>query len=211
MRGALVVLLLLVRPAAAQNVPPAAAPSTCDPAEAASLRAHLEHEQHSAKRWNVVWGAIYGGLAVASFGVAIADPFPDQTPGFYVGGTKSAIGALSRVITPLRIPVPPIDADVCTDIANLHKAVKTAARHERGNFYLNHFGAIFLNGAGGMILWHYSDGKKALINAVTGYPVGLLSVYTAPRGSWHLYRDSQWSVGVVPQQGAWLVTVGGEL
>jgi len=199
-------LLLLAQPVRAH--------ATCDPAEATKLRANLERESDRARNWNIIWAAVFGTAAVGTFTVAITDALPDLTTGLYVSSGKASVGALGRLILPLRIPVPPVDADPCADIAALHKAIKEAARRERGNFYLNHAGGILVNGIGAAIIWKYSSGSQALLSVATGYPVGLLSNYTAPRASWHMYRDANWSISVTPpQQGAaalpWMLTLGG--
>jgi hypothetical protein len=205
MRGALVVLLLLAQPVRAQ--------STCDPQEVAELRTHLENESRKAHKWNVAWAAIFGTAAVGSAVVAVINPLPDLQNGLYVSAGKATVGALGRIVLPLRIPLPDATGDACTDLALLRKAVAEAARREKGNFYLNHAGGLVVNAAGAVILWKYGTLGQAGLSVATGYPVGLLSNYTAPRGSWHLYREraSTWNVGVVPQQNAWLLTVGGEL
>ena len=124
---------------------------------------------------------------------------------------RAGIAALSRIVLPLRIGVPAHAADVCTDVESLRKAVRAAAKKERNTFYLNHIGGLLLHGAGAAILWNTDGAKVALLNVALGYPVGLLSNYLAPRNSWHLYRERNWTIGVVPTQTAWLVTVGGEL
>lgn len=202
---ALGVLLLLAQPVHAQ--------ATCDPTEAATLRAHLERESDRARNWNIIWAAVFGTAAIGSLTVAVTDAIPELTTSMYVSSGKASIGAFGRLILPLRIPLPPIDNDPCVDIANLHKAIKEAARRERGNFYLNHLAGILVNGAGAMIIWKYDTGGKAALSVATGYPVGLLSNYTAPRASWHMYRDADWSVTVTPPQSAantpWMLTLGG--
>ena len=226
----MVVLTLLVRIAAADEtpgdrvleksgevVPPKAEtppPSTsCDPAEAAELRTLLERDRRHAKKWNLAWAGIFGGAAVGSLAVGIANPFPDLQTGLYVSAGKAGIGALGRLILPLRIPLPPPNSDVCADVEALRKAVALAAKREKGNFYLNHIAGILVNGGGALIIWKYSSGGQALLSVAIGYPVGLLSNYTAPRSSWHYFRDHNWTVSVqpAPQQGAWLLTLGGEL
>src|SRR5262245_60202951 len=112
MRWALVVLLLLAQPVRAH--------AACDPTEAEQLRAHLERQSDRARNWNIIWGAVFGTAAIGTFTVAVTDAIPDLTPGLYASSGKATIGALGRLILPLRIPVPPVDADTCTEIANLH-------------------------------------------------------------------------------------------
>jgi len=235
-RTALVVVILLgaaVRPVAAQapgpveskppadpvlekagEVPPklpdrTAQPSSCDPAEAADLYAHLDRESTRARNWNITWGVIFGGAALGSLGVAVSGKLPDLETGLYVSAGKAGIGALARLILPLRIPVPELTGDACTDVATLRKALEHAAKRERGNFFLNHVGGIAVNAAGAWIIWKYNGWGQALLSVAIGYPIGVISNYTGPRASWHRYRERTWGVGVVPQQTGWLVVAGG--
>jgi hypothetical protein len=228
MRGALLVVLLLAQTAAAQSLPrkpadevlekageigtqPAPVATTCDPAEATELRAHLEQQARHARNWNLIWGAIFATSAAGSAAVGYINPAPELQVGFYTSAGKASIGALGRFILPLRIPVPPPNPDVCADVAALHKAIALAAKREKGNFYLNHIAGILVNGAGALIIWKYADGGQALLSVATGYPVGLLSNYTAPRGSWHLYRERQttWTTTVVRHEHGWTLGIAG--
>ena len=191
--------------------------NACDPHEAAELRALLEREKRRANKWNLAWAGIFGGAAVGSFAVGLANPFPDLRTGLFVSAGKATIGSLGRIILPLRIPVPAPNSDPCVDVQALREAVRIAAKREKGNFYLNHVAGILVNGAGALIIWKYSTGGQALLSVAIGYPVGLLSNYTAPRGGWHYFRDHNWTVTVQPQPqtptqpSAWLISVGGEL
>jgi hypothetical protein len=203
-RGALLVVLLWAQPVRAQTA--------CDPAEAAELRAHLEQQASHARKWNIAWAITFGGAAVGSAAVALANPFPELQTGLYVSAGKATIGALGRVILPLRIPLPPPNADACADVAALRKAVAVAAKRERGNFYLNHVGGILVNGGGAAIIYWKTDSiGQALLSVAIGYPVGLLSNYTAPRGSWHLHRERAptWTATVIPHQHGWTAGVAG--
>ena len=202
-------------PAKAQLPPEPDAPlvaPACDAREAEELRTHLAHASRRASKWNLAWQVTFTAASVGSFAVAIADPLPKYTDGLYVSGGKAAIGALARFVLPLRIEVPEPNADTCADLVALRKAVTQAAKRERGLFYTGHIGGLLVNLGGAAIIWYRSGLGQAAISVAVGYPVGLLSNYTMPRGSWQLFRDRQWSAGVVPQQGGgWLVTLGGEL
>lgn len=195
--------MLLAQPVRADDV--------CDPQAAAELRAHLENEQRVARRWNTIWGLSLGAVAVGQFAVAYANPLPEIREGLFVGAGKASLGALVRLVTPLRIGVPTQAADACTDIASLRKAVRAAAKRERGNFYFNHVGGLLVNGAGVAILWYRGSPRQALLSVATGYPVTLLLNYTAPRNSWHLDRERNWTIAVTPQEHGWAVSIGGEL
>jgi hypothetical protein len=236
MRGALVVLLLWAQPLRAETpadkvvdtagdtsapadkvLEKAGGPSTpsiassCDPREIDELRAHLDGQAHHARTWNLVWAAIFTGAAMGSFSLALANPFPDLQVGLYASAGKATVGALGRLILPLRIPRPDATGDACTDAAALRKAVALAAKRERGNFFLNHIGGALVNGAGALVIWKYSTGSQALLSIATGYAVGLLSNYTAPRGSWHLYRERKatWTTMVIPHEHGWTLGVAG--
>lgn len=204
MRAALVVVLVLVRSAAAQT-------STCDPHEVEELRAHLVDEQHRANRWNLTWGVLFSVAAVGSATVATINPLPEMQDGLYVSAGKATVGALGRWVLPLRIDVPDATGDACADLALLRRALRTAAKREKGNFYLNHIGGLLVNGAGAAILWWRGETRQALISVASGYPVGLLSNYLGPRNSWHRYRERDWNVAIVPHPSGWLVSVGGAL
>jgi hypothetical protein len=222
-RGALLVLVLLGRPVAAQaptqlpplqtvvaEPPPAAG---CDPREAAELRALLEREASHARKWNIAWASIFGAAAVGTLGVGLANPFPDLQTGLYVSSGKATIGALARLLMPLRVPVPPPNSDPCADVEALRTAVAVTAKRERRNFWINHIGGILVNGGGALIVWKYRNGSQALLSIGIGYPIGLISNYTGPRKVWTYFREHNWTVTVQPQpqQGAWLLTLGGEL
>jgi hypothetical protein len=196
----------------AEPVAPVAQPvPTCDPREAEELRRQLERDARRARRWNLAWGITFGAAAVGSLAVGLVDPAPELRDGLFVSAGKAGVGALARVVLPLRIPVPEPNADTCADLAELRDAVAIAARRERQNFWLNHAGGVLVNGVGAAILWYRATPGQALLSVAVGYPIGLASNYTAPRGSWHLARDRAWSAGVVPQPHGWLVVVGGEL
>jgi hypothetical protein len=191
---------------------PASAQTPCDPGEAAELRTHLEGQASHARKWNIAWAVTFGAAAVGSATVGLINPLPDMQTGLYVSAGKASIGAAARLILPLRIPLPAPDPDPCTDVAALRKALALAAKRERGNFYLNHIGGILVNGGGAAIIYWKTDSiGQALLSVAIGYPVGLISNYTGPRGSWKLHRERAWTVGVVPQQDGWALTLGGAL
>ena len=50
-----------------------------------------------------------------------------------------------------------------------------------------------------------------LLSIATGYPVGLLSNYTGPRGSWKLYREREatWAPIISAREDGWTVGVAG--
>jgi hypothetical protein len=185
---ALILCLLLARVAHAD----------CDLNEAALLRAHLADEAHRAAVWNWSWRIAFSTAALSTLGVALANPLPDYRDGLYVSAGKAGLAAAARWILPLRIDEPPPNADPCADLAALRDAVRRAAKHERREFWLNHIGGILVNGAGAVILTERRSLGQGLLSVAIGYPIGLLSNYTMPRNSWHVWRDSAWTVAVVP-------------
>jgi hypothetical protein len=189
---------------------PAAAES-CDPAEAAELHAHLTAQEAKASRWNWAWRITFTTAAVGTLAVAIADPFPKLRDGLYVSSGKAAIGALARWILPLRVEVPALTGDACADAAALRKAVTRTGRKERSLFVLGHVGGLLVNLGGAGIIWYRSSLGQGLLSIAIGYPIGLLSNYTMPRGSWHLWREREttWTVAAVPHDDGWVVSVAG--
>jgi hypothetical protein len=195
-------LLLSARIAAAE----------CDAAEAADLRAHLSSQEQKADRWNLVWRLTFTGAAVATIGVGVANPFPSLQTGLYASGAKASIGALARWILPLRVHVPVETADTCADVLALRKELRKVGRNERALFLMGHIGGLLVNLGGAAYVWYADSGSKALLSVAIGYPVGLLSNYTMPRGAWHKYREATWTlpmVTAVPHHDGWVVSLSG--
>lgn len=188
----------------------------CDPAEAATLREHLRVERHEAREWNLAWRVSFTVAALGSGAVAVSGSFPALRIGLYASATKATIGALARWIMPLTIHVPAPDADTCADLAALRKEVARVGKKERALFWTGHLGGMLVNLAGAAYIWKYDTGGKALLSIAVGYPVGLLSNYTMPRDSWHLYRrqSPEWTVTTVAalplrEGGGWMLGVAG--
>jgi hypothetical protein len=156
--------------------PPMARADDCE-----QLRQRLVLEHDRAVHWNVGWGLGLGGLAVAQAFAAplIGDRIERDT--LYVGAVSSAIGALSSVVTPLRVRAPEPGA-TCTE---LQQDVIAAGDAERAAFYLNHVGGLVLNTGAGLVLAHYTDAKTGAVAFAVGYAVSLVRTYTAPRWAWH--------------------------
>lgn len=192
----------------------ATAQVACDPAEAVDLRAHLTEQAGKADTWNLAWRLTFTGAAVATLAVGLADPFPSLREGLYASSGKATIGALARWILPLRIRVPGETGDACADIAMLRKEIRRVARKERSLFYMGHVGGIAVNLGGAAYVWWRDSFGKGLLSIAVGYPVGLLSNYTMPRGTWKLYREREaaWSVTAVtamPRDDGWVLTLAG--
>lgn len=199
--------------------PPPTAESRCL-AEATELRDHLTSQRGTANTWNTAWRWIFTGAAVATAVVGYIDPLPDANlqHGLYGSSGKATIGALARWILPLRIHVPAVSADTCTDVAELRKTIKLVANKERGMFWLGHIGGLLVNLGGAAYVYYYDGLGKAALSVAIGYPVGVLSNYTMPRGSWKLARarEASWqvtTVGVLPRPASegdgWVLGVGG--
>jgi hypothetical protein len=142
----------------------------------------LDAEHHRARVWDLAWAGSFAGLAVVQGGLIAArwtplGPFDhDAEAGLWVGAGESVIGAVAHLVMPLRI-------DPCGSL-------EAAAHHEKVAFYLDHLGGLVVS-LGGMVLLGtvFGTWKQGLINFAEGYPVSLLSIYTMPRGVWHLVRS----------------------
>jgi hypothetical protein len=84
---------------------------------------------------------------------------------------------------------------------------------------MGHLGGILVNLGGAAYVYYYDGLGKAALSIAIGYPVGVLSNYTMPRGTWKLYREREasWqvtSVGILPRRAedgsrGWVLGVGG--
>ena len=155
--------------------------------EAVRLRAQLVRDAEATRRWNLEWGLGFTAIAAGAGALAIVPTLDAESrDSMLVSAAKSAIGALSHVVTPLRIELPAQREDACADLAALREAVARTARHERGTFWLDHAGALVLNLGGALVLAELHRWQTGAVSFALGYPVALLHVYTLPRGTWHL-------------------------
>lgn len=209
----LVTLVLLLRGIAAADVVPEPSPvSSCDAAEAADLRAHLTAQGQKADRWNLAWRITFTSAAVGTLAVGLANPFPSLQVGLYASSGKATIGALARWILPLDIHVPAATADTCADVSALRTELRRVGRKQRSLFWMGHIGGILVNLGGAAYVWYEDSASKALLSIAVGYPVGVLSNYTMPRGAWHKYRDATWTtttVSAAPHKDGWVFTLSG--
>jgi hypothetical protein len=170
--------------------------------EAAALRATLAADATQARRWNLGWDIAFGAATAGQLALVIGKVNPlgafddNFKESLIVGAAKSGIGFLAHVILPLRIEVPPETADACEDRAALRLALVRAAKRERSTFWLDHIGTFAVNLAGAIVLAERRSWQVGLGSAALGYPIGVLSVYTAPRRSWHAWRarEASWTV-----------------
>jgi hypothetical protein len=184
-----------------------ASAAPCD-AEAAAIRAHLTDEAARAHRWDLGWGIGLGTVAAGELALGLSGAFGrDQHESFYVGAAEATIGAAGHFVLPLEVEVPAPAADACADLAALRAAMTTTARHERQSFWLLHIGTLVLNGAGAIVLGERTTWTNAATSFVVGWAVGLVTIYTQPRGTWHASRAL--SIGALPTDGGGFAWVGG--
>jgi hypothetical protein len=189
-RVALVVSFILMLGLAAGRTAHACAPDAAEQADA--IDARLARQAHKAAVWDHGWAIGFGVLAVGQAGMGIGEwvpgrPFDDDArAGVWVGAAKSAIGSLSHLVLPLKIVRGGGETEPCAHLAASAHALAESAKHEKEVFWLNHVGSLALNVGGALVLGLGFDAwKEGLMSFAIGYPVGLLSVYTQPRGAWH--------------------------
>lgn len=186
---AVVLVLAAARPALA---------AACDPTEAeartARIQAHLDREKRRGKKWDNIWLVTFATLsAVQVAGIAtettIGEYDDAAEAGLTVGAVKSGIGALAHVILRLKVVRPRRTGDPCTDLEEAERALRKSAKNEKRSFYLNHLGSFALNVGGLLYLGlredEWGEGWKSI---ALGYPVGLIAVYTQPRGALKAHR-----------------------
>jgi len=173
-------------------------------ADAARLRDHLTGEARRADTWNTAWALGFGVAAVGQLGAVDVELNPlgaydakfEST--LYVGAIEAGIGTASRVVLPLRIPVPDRLSDPCDDARALRRAVAKAAKIERQSFWLTIIGGTAINLAGAIYLTAKHDFGTGALSFASSLPIAPLTAFTQPRGSLKLYKRSrvEWSVGV---------------
>jgi hypothetical protein len=179
--------------------------------EATALRAHLVTASRDAQVWNTAWAIGFGAAAAGQAGLALAETKPfgtfdtDYQEMLYVGAVKATIGMGARLVLPLRIEVPDVNADPCADVMALRDALERAGRKERRAFWLTLIGGTAVNLAGSIVLMERRDFGVGALSFALGFPIGPLSAYTQPRASWRQWeeRRSSWVVGVGPRS-LWL-------
>ena len=182
---------------------PAWADDACAP-EAAALRAHLVDAERATYRWNLGWTIAFGAASAGQVALAALEVNPLGTfdanyrDTLYVGAAKAGLGFASRLVLPLAVDVPAPLADRCADRAVLRATLTRLATKERRLFWLTHLGGMALNLGGMALLWERHGATTGLVSFAISYPVGMLSAYTLPRGSWKRWRAERagWTVGV---------------
>src|SRR5262249_28049467 len=102
-----------------------------------------------------------------------------------IGAIESALGAVGQWVMPLRIDVPALTGDACADATALRSAAQRAAHEQRMTFWLGHVGSLVVHTVGSIIIAERTGWQNGAISFGIGYPIGLLHIYTMPRGSWH--------------------------
>ena len=187
-------------------------------AEADRLRVHLEDADIGTSRWQLAWTITFGAAAVGQFALAMAEwnPFGEfdtkYRDALYVGSSKAAIGFGARLVFPLRAHIPSANADRCVELAELRRSIAKLGKQERQSFWLTHLGGTALNLTGFAILWYRHSFSTGAISFAMSYPVGVISAYTLPRGSWHLWREEKaaWTVGIAPSPEHTMLVLGGQ-
>jgi hypothetical protein len=154
--------------------------------EAQYLHNVLVRDRDDADTWNLEWRI---GLTVATVGnVAVAltpSLSTDTRTASAIGAVQSALGAVGQWVMPLRIDVPELTGDACADAKTLRLATQRAAQEQRTTFWLGHVGSLVVNTVGSIILAERTSWQNGAIAFGIGYPIGLLHIYSMPRGSWH--------------------------
>jgi hypothetical protein len=206
--GAVAIVAVAARPVAAQ-------PTACDPVRIEAARRALDREADSARTWNLGWGIAYTVFAGAQVGLAVAEFAPGRTfndaaaAALYTGAGKATIGALSRLVVPLRLPRVRASGDACTDAAAIDRARLVVARKERNTFWLTLGGGLAMHAVVGTYLVVGEDSwRDALTSFGLGAVVSVASLYTLPKHSWR-HRGSLVVVPSTSADSIGLVVVGG--
>jgi hypothetical protein len=183
---------------------PAAARAECSQEELARVDARLAGEARKARRWNFGWMIGYGALTAGQLGLVAAEWVPGQEytdvkeKALLLGAAKSGIGALARVVLPLRIHGRFRTSEPVDECGYAEKALEDAYLEERNSFVLNLAGGVLLNVAGLVILGTvYDDWTEGWVSFGLGLPVALLANLTHPRGAWR--NRSEWTIAVEPR------------
>jgi hypothetical protein len=160
--------------------------------EAAVIDATLARQAHKAAVWDNAWAITFGALAVGQGSLALGHYAPGAEwddkaqASMWIGAGKSAIGSLSHLILRLKTVRGGGETEPCAHLEASRRALRESAKHQKTTFWLNHAGSLALNLGGLLVLGlGYDAWKEGVMSFALGWPVGLLSVYTQPRGAWH--------------------------
>jgi hypothetical protein len=149
-------------------------------------------DSRRSETWNTAWAITFSIAAVGSASYAALAP-PDwlsseHRVGFYVTAVKATVGALDKLIDPLRIDVDGLCADHRPASARARQAsLVEVARRERNSLTLSLLGGLTLNTAGLLYLgYERRDWDSAWISFGVGTAVAVAATLTAPVQSWLL-------------------------
>jgi hypothetical protein len=163
----------------------------CDAAAVEADRAALDREADAARSWNTAWTITYAAMTGVQVGAALLEFSPGKDfddaarANLYIGAGKAAIGTLSRIVIPLRLPRVAATGDACADARAVRRAHTIAARKERNTFWLQLGGGAALHLVGGGYLVMREDAwREALMSLALGAVVSTITLYTEPKSSW---------------------------
>jgi|GEM_PF-3061891 len=190
-------------------------PPSCAVAAIEADRAALDRERRAASTWNTAWVITYAAFTGIQIGAALVEfspgnEFTDATrDSLYIGAGKAAIGSLSRLILPLRVPQVTRSADPCDDAPALARAHRIAARKQRNAFWLQLGGgaALHLVG-GGYLVVHHDAWREAVTSLALGAVISTITLYTEPKTSWRHPRGTVTVTPMPTSSGAGLSVVG---
>jgi hypothetical protein len=150
------------------------------------LRDVLVRDKGDADTWNLAWRVGLTAATVVNTAVALTPSLStDVRTASGIGAVESALGAVGQWVMPLRIDVPALTGDACADAHALRLAAQRAAHDQRTMFWLGHAGSIVVNTVGSILIAERTSWQNGAISFAIGYPIGLLHIYSMPRGSWH--------------------------
>jgi hypothetical protein len=158
----------------------------CDGGEAARIDRLLRADRDDAVVWREAWGAGFFVAAAGQLGASALVDGQAQQDGLEVGAAKASLGALSRLVLPLRVTVPPpATGDACRDLDAARGALRATKKAERRTFWLNLVGGVAVNVAGLLYMGLERDAwREGLIGFGISLPIGAASAFTMPRRAW---------------------------
>jgi hypothetical protein len=158
------------------------------------IDAALCEDARRAGPWDAAWAATFAIAAVGSAGIATFAPRAwldsDRRAGLYVTAAKATVGAIDRLVDPLRFDTEGLCGDPHQASSSGRNALLLEAGHrERNGLALELLGGLSLNTAGLLYLGYGRDAwQTAWISFGVGTAVGVASALTSPVQSWLLKR-----------------------
>jgi hypothetical protein len=158
------------------------------------LQRALERDEQRAQLWGRAWGFGLLGATGAQVGAAPLFDAAERRAALYLGGVKSALGALS-VFWLNRVKVTTASASsrdqsiTCDDVHRAERAAIFTARSERVRWW-NRAGSVAVNAAVAAYLGReYGAWVEAIAGAAVGIAVGEVINYTRPSDVRRAVRD----------------------